>query len=54
MEEIKEASWPRVDLSVVFPKSLTCDEVGCWSVRQVVKQCFVGYIETVVVSCTLF
>lgn len=28
IEEIKEALWPRVDLSVVFPKSLTCEEVG--------------------------
>lgn len=27
LEEIKEAAWPRVDLSVLFPKSLTCEEV---------------------------
>lgn len=29
IEEIKEVLWPRVDLSVVFPKSLTCEEVLC-------------------------
>ena len=28
VEELKEAVWPRVELSVVFPKSLTCEEVG--------------------------
>ena len=28
VEEVKEVVWPRVDLSVVFPKSLTCEEVG--------------------------
>lgn len=28
VEDVKEVVWPRVDLSVVFPKSLTCEEVG--------------------------
>ena len=28
VEDIKEVVWPRVDLSVVFPKSLTCEEVS--------------------------
>lgn len=28
VEEIKESVWPRVDLSAVFPKSLTCEEVS--------------------------
>lgn len=28
VEEIKDVLWPRVDLSVVFPKSLTCEEVS--------------------------
>ncbi|XP_073235787.1 dynein heavy chain domain-containing protein 1-like [Porites lutea] len=27
VEEIKDVLWPRVDLSVVFPKSLTCEEL---------------------------
>ena len=25
---VKEAPWPRVDLTVTYPKSLTCEEVG--------------------------
>ena len=32
VEDIKEVLWPRVDLSVVFPKSLTCEEVGAFGV----------------------
>jgi len=32
VEDIKEVVWPRVDLSVVFPKALTCEEVGHFAV----------------------
>lgn len=32
VEDIKEVLWPRVDLSVVFPKSLACEEVGAFGV----------------------
>lgn len=28
VEEIKDVQWPRVDLSIVFPKSLTCEEAS--------------------------
>ena len=36
VEEIKDVLWPRVDLSVVFPKSLTCEEVS-YEIYGVVK-----------------
>ena len=36
VEEIKDILWPRVDLSVVFPKSLTCEEVS-YEIYGVVK-----------------
>ena len=36
VEEIKDVMWPRVDLSVVFPKSLTCEEVS-YEIYGVVK-----------------
>ena len=32
VEDVNEVVWPRVDLSVVFPKSLTCEEVGLMAV----------------------
>lgn len=33
IEDFKEVLWPRVDLSVVFPKSLTCEEVSVFGLN---------------------